>query len=139
MVAVSRSGRARRQARDLADDDKQNYSLLCECGNRKEHNDTACDRCRYLDGALEAHGELISALRGTDGLSIRELVEMTGRWDSAIMRSLQYLMRAGRIRRYWRESEGVLVKRRIGGRVVDGVASNKGYWVYCLYGREGGA
>lgn len=78
--------------------------LWCDCGNPKSSNMEACHRCAFLDGSYPQQAEIIDALRGTDGLTTAELLSITGRFDSALRRSLKTLLQNGRVRRYWRDS-----------------------------------
>jgi hypothetical protein len=85
----------------------------CECGRPKGKDLGCCDRCSYLDnGAQVKHGLVIAALRGTDGLSITELCHVLGieaskdNGRAAMHRTLSVMIAHGRLRRYWRESEG---------------------------------
>lgn len=80
----------------------------CECGNPKTPKSLSCQRCRYLDGGTPVAMHAIMMLRGTDGLTIRELCEeVYGRVDTnatvSMLRILQRLTRTGRIRRYMDE------------------------------------
>lgn len=83
----------------------------CECGNAKSYGSIACLRCIYLDGKRSKQADVIFALRGTDGLSLAELCTLVGGSSSrgvrvGMKRTMGSLMRAGRVRRYWREDDG---------------------------------
>jgi hypothetical protein len=100
----------------------------CECGNPKSVKSECCPRCTYLDGTRTG-AAIICALRGTDGLTAQEIhAAIGGGYESATTRSLQVLMRAGRVRRYWRES----AQERDGWLVTSGTT---GCWVYILDGK----
>lgn len=105
----------------------------CECGNERSRNAQACKRCTYLDGVREA-AFVIDALRGTDGLSITEICALTGTtYHEAMQRALKRLMRIGRVRRYWRETDAHLVERSPSRRKW-GTRGGSGCWVYALDG-----
>lgn len=83
----------------------------CECGNAKSYGSVACLRCIYLDGKRSKQSDVIHALRGTDGLSLTEICDLVNGGSSAgarigMKRTMGSLIRAGRVRRYWREDDG---------------------------------
>lgn len=119
-----------------SDHDRHISWRLCECGAKKPSGTTGCARCRFLDGEHPEQATLIGALRGTDGMSISELVDDLQRLPSALSRSLALLLQSGRVRRYWREADPISTTQR--GRNGAGqraVRSNGGHWVYALNGR----
>lgn len=77
----------------------------CECGNRKAWSAFACPRCTHLDGTKLA-ALVIETLRDVRALSIHELaLRIFGKADKhnerrSLQRTLEILMRAGRIMRY---------------------------------------
>lgn len=79
--------------------------LWCDCGNPKSSNMEGCHRCQFLDGARAQQTDIINALRGTDGLTTAELLAATGRFDSALRKSLKTLLTNGRVRRFWRDDK----------------------------------
>lgn len=112
----------------------------CECGRPKEIDLEACSYCLYLDGE-DRPGMIIAALRGTDGLTLRELcVELgmnsdIGNGQRDIWRYVQRLMEQRRIRRYWREEVCPTLTK------ATGFAGNAAYrqaragWAYALDGQ----
>lgn len=85
-------------------------NATCECGNTKRPGKTACDRCTYLDGTLPSRALVIAALRGTDGLSLRELcVVMYGSYSrsksTGVLKLMQRLLAERRVRRYEQECD----------------------------------
>ncbi len=77
-----------------------NGTVWCECGARKAKARYACDRCRYLDGNTVSEFDVIQLIReSSDGLSIVSLAAETGRYASAVYRTLQKLEREGRLTR----------------------------------------
>lgn len=110
----------------------------CECGNPKTPNSEACKRCTYLDGNTGS-AYIIAALRGSNGMTIRELCEVlglryeSGRGNAGVLRTCQRLERRGRVRRYWREIDQHDVVRRVfGHRRQRTHAGGSGCWVYVL-------
>lgn len=102
----------------------------CECGKSKGLRARACQHCLYLDGVTERNARIICALRGTDGLSVAEICDALGienqnqNGNLAMRRTLRLLVKQGRIRQFWRESDGAVCGRR-----------NSGHWVFALDGR----
>lgn len=122
-----------------ADDNRHNYARECECGNPKPSDSEGCARCRFLDGTAR-WGFVIDALRGTDGLSLRELAEATGHHREALQRTMKKLLDVGRVRRYWREIDSTLTHRghaNFGKRIVEVRSGGDGCWVYALDGDAG--
>lgn len=128
--------------------DPEQYSRTCDCGEPKEFTAEACDRCTYLDGGKIGRGngcsnaaEVIAALRGTDGLSIPDILRELGRSPTrggayrGIHRTLQAMLRSGRVRRYWREGEPtVIVAEPFGNDRRPRCGAGGGCWVYQLWG-----
>lgn len=118
-----------------------NGSRWCECGNRKAGGNHACDRCSYLDGNRDVPSRVIAALRDVGGMSLRELCETVhgGSCNTrrrSMLRTVQILERATRIRRYWREIDTVLVtSRRFNRAPITRPSGGAGCWVYALDGR----
>lgn len=120
-------------------------SLLCECdcSRLRAHDAEACSRCQYLDGDETQRGRILAALRGTDGLNLRELCEELGlkpgnsNGQRQIRRPLYQLMEARRIRRYWRDNDLVAVPRSLFGRrdTITAMAGGEGCWAYVLDGK----
>ena len=111
-------------------------SLLCECGNRKTKDATACMRCEYLDGNKNA-ALVVAALRQLGSLTVRELADETRSWPQTTQRTLQRMLETGRVRRFWREADTFNAVKNIfaigGGRTTrTGRISNDGCWVYAL-------
>jgi len=110
---------------------EHNHERWCECGRPKSSGARGCARCTHLDGVTPAQAEIIAALRGTDGLSVAEIVDELGDAGdsqySATHRTVVRLVEQGRLRRYWRESDAV---DRLNGHV----SANDGHWVYALWG-----
>lgn len=94
------------------------HDPYCECGRAKpKPTSKQCVQCRYLDEGTPPsdppshnHGLrslIVSTLRGTDGLSTREIMMALGRSTKdqylGILRCLHTLLRNKRVRRYWRE------------------------------------
>lgn len=143
--------------------EKSNTTLTCECGNRKSSNAAGCDRCIYLDRpGHRLMALIICILRGTDGMTITELVaalegintDVASRRDQpnrqrSMLRTLQLLVADHRIRRYRRECDTVdmdfVHTRDRYGRVTGArpcAAGERGLriggslaWVYALDGR----
>lgn len=113
---------------------------FCECGAEKAVEAEACDRCSHLEG----HGSpaiVIAALRGSDGLSLRELCESLGmntdinNGQRQMRRWVDMLLGASRIRRYWREDSS-------GGESTASYRNGEtrkqhaiGCWAYALDGK----
>lgn len=109
-----------------------NNTLECECGRPKSSGARCCARCRYLDGETPHTGAVIDSLRGTDGMSLTEIVEaIDGVWSLSGYRSVQRtcktLLEQGRVRRYWCEQDAFYCKGT--GRQGAG----DGHWVYALW------
>lgn len=124
---------------DVDDEDRPNRTNVCQCGNAKSSAAQACRECARLDGSKPRQALIIDTLRGTDGLSIREIceeldgyVDHSGNYATA-MRSLQSLIRDGRVRRFKRESNGVSIN--VFG--MHGVYAEQALteWAYILDGR----
>ena len=75
------------------------YSKYCECGNRKGGCATACKRCLYLDGTLDAQRAVISMLREQTRATALEIEEETELDVRSLYRILARLLGMGRIRR----------------------------------------
>lgn len=110
-----------------------NTSWRCECGTVKHPTSPTCQRCAYLDGSTTNMADIIEALRGTDGLTLREICEATGRDKRRMHDSLQALMASGRVRRYMVELDAVTARR---GGGLDGwdVGVGASAWAYVLDG-----
>ncbi len=76
-----------------------NWSLLCECGNRKEQRFVeGCERCRALDGVSKGPGAVIAAIRVLGGsATIDQLREETGNTYRNLIRGLRQLQKDGRV------------------------------------------
>lgn len=119
----------------------------CECGRPKNINSVSCRRCRFLDGDGPRQAAIISALRDSNGLSIAELCTALGRDSNdpsngrrGVTMACVSLMKQGRLRRHWRESESAeLVVSRFGMSVKKLTVSSggAGHWVYVLDVRQG--
>lgn len=118
--------------------------IVCECGNEKRSKRApACERCLYLDGWLPKQAAVIHALRGTDGLSLRELVEEIYKRDdrnatSSMLRTVQRMERDKRIRRYERENDSVEIEGERFGIARNFKRSGSACWVYALDGAVSG-
>jgi hypothetical protein len=115
-----------------------NGATRCECGERKSTSARCCHRCAYLDGWTETQAHVIDSLRGMDGLSVREICEAVfGRHDAnsarSAIRTLQILMKSGRIRRYWYEGKRGTQRHRAGLDITIHEAA-MGCWMYVLDG-----
>lgn len=111
----------------------------CECGGPKSARASACKRCLYLDGERRIAGEVIAALRGTDGLSLREICEQVRGEQShsartAMLRVVQVLMRKQRVCRYWREMDSHEITTERSGIAARLKRGGNGCWVYILDG-----
>jgi len=65
----------------------------CECGQPKINGSVACDNCQFLDGGGMTN-VIISAMRQVDngeGVTIYDLIDVTGRSHRSVQRSLQRL------------------------------------------------
>jgi hypothetical protein len=105
---------------------------FCECGALRPRGSQACARCAYLDGEDKGKfGEIISVLRGTDGLSLKELASALGRKTTrALQTSTKLLVQRGRLRRYWTELDCFETSSSPTGK-----GAGNGCWVYALDGR----
>lgn len=113
-------------------------SKWCDCGRPKELSAEGCDRCVYLDGRTPFQGAVIGALRGTDGLTLRELTEAihgqsTESLRCSMLRVVQVLEAASRIRRYWFEGEEPVPHLAFGKYSISRAI---GGWKYALAGRD---
>jgi hypothetical protein len=107
--------------------DPTNWSKQCECGGTKTRSATACERCTWLDGGRDKHAYTIGALRGSPGLTVRELAQIVDGSDehsalTTMSVTLTVLLKQKRVRRYWRDIE--IEYYGAGGR--------NGCWVYTL-------
>jgi hypothetical protein len=122
--------------------DRAGYSSECLCGAAKVWTSECCERCAYLDGTHAIDVEVIAAMRGTDGMSLVDLHHALGRHSSVtsgrrgILRVVQRLEGAGRIRRYWCDGDSRTVTSRMFGREeIERNVGSAGYWVYALDGK----
>jgi hypothetical protein len=116
----------------------------CDCGNPKP-SDTRieeCGRCAFLDAGGRSHMRsgptanrsplVIAALRTSDGLTLTELCVALGAntdWTNgrrSMLRLVQRLMAAGRLRRYWDENH------HAGSMYGNPTQGTIGQWRYCL-------
>lgn len=112
-------------------------STRCECGREKTCEARSCARCRYLDGETPKQHAVIAALRGTDGLPVRELCLLVdGRCDDvtyvSMQRTVAALVAQGRLRRYWLEDDGVTQGNAFGRGYA--ARASRGCWAYALDG-----
>lgn len=120
--------------------------LECDCGNPKSAKSEACERCIYLDGDGYERiplAVIISMLRGTDGMSLRELCIARGmnteknNGQKVMRRYVALLIEQGRVRRYWRESDSEAYSDIAYFGSADNAsrrAGGTGCWVYALDG-----
>lgn len=113
----------------------------CECGRRKSGEAKACPRCTYLDGGSAKQQLVIAALRGTDGMSLRELcLALYGQNGPnearGMLKTVQTLARDRRIRRYWREDATHTTGARKMWGIREVALAGGGCWVYTLHGRS---
>lgn len=116
----------------------------CECGERISSDVTCCARCAHLDGldGKASIGTVVAAMRGSDGMSLRELCEAVGinsdlnNGTRQMWRWVQKLMESGRIRRYWRESSGDITKMESYRGGTSERADAVGCWAYVLNGKS---
>lgn len=112
---------------------KKNRTLVCECGNEKSHNARSCNRCEFLDGGRSAEGAFIETLRGTTGLTLREIAASMGHSTTRNSHRIALsLLKAGRLKRYWGEIGAKTVEIRKRGCMFSGKVGNGGAWVYEL-------
>jgi len=129
--------RASALARSMARPVKPSSSCVCECGNGKPSSAEACARCVFLDGDDTRRGRVIAALRGTEGLTLRELaLAVYGRDDRHVaqrstLRVIRQLESAGRLTRFWREHESSVRNAWRGTKV----SISYGGWTYSLTDR----
>ena len=85
---------------------KRHYTTRCECGEKKTKASLTCPRCLFLDGETPHEFDIIQLLReASDGLSVVSLTHETGRFSSAVYRTLHNLERKGRVTRH-QDAEG---------------------------------
>jgi len=94
----------------------------CDCGNPKPSGKVEeCGRCAFLDSGgrvqtlfgkvFDRQAHVIAALRTVDGMSLEDLCVAVGMDASvkngrrSMLRTVQRLMKSGRLSRYWDESE----------------------------------
>ena len=81
---------------------RQKRSRWCECGNASAVGSTACKRCLELDWDGGKDFDVLQAFRVADApMSIGELARETRRHRDSISRSLNRLLRAGRVERFF--------------------------------------
>lgn len=96
----------------------------CDCGARKSHRAIACHRCQYLDGRYALQAAVITALRGTDGMSVSDMCAelgfagVQGGPQRGVFRVLNTLVEQKRLRRYQSDTD-----------------SGRWCWLYALDGR----
>jgi hypothetical protein len=74
--------------------------------------------------------ELIALIRGSDGLTVREIVEATGRMNRVVLDSLERLIGSGRVRKYKRLES----RSGTGCEPRWGEGGNSWVWVFSLHG-----
>lgn len=119
-------------------------SVPCDCGEPRAPGLDCCARCAHLDGIgrRDRAADVIEALRGSDGMSLRELCRVLGMDDSlgngtrSMWRWVKRLMDEGRIRRYWHEDSTASTEHVESFRNGDGEKRGAvGCWAYCLDGK----
>ena len=85
---------------------------LCECGRAKERSADACERCLWLDGGTMGAGALIAELRALGGRATLEALTVElGITTRSVLRHLEEMLRAGRVRRTVEDGGGWCMRK----------------------------